>query len=231
MFKSGKALGFIGRILLFIVLAISFLGLNPLAVLAAANMTATFTPAANAMNVALNSNIVVTFSANINSSSVSDTTFKVDGSFSGRIAGAYNTNNAIVTFNPTADFKPGETVTVTLTSGIKSVGGDTLTGPVTFQFTAAAQSGVPNFTSTINFGTSGNHPRAAALADFNGDGKLDIAMGNDGGQNAVYINDGTGADWTTHYNFGPGNDQTCAIAVGDFNGDGHPDLAVGNNGG
>jgi hypothetical protein len=57
--------------------------------------------------VTSSANVVVTFSASINSATVNANTFNVDGSLSGRIAGVYNTSGASVTFNPTSIFKYG----------------------------------------------------------------------------------------------------------------------------
>ena len=66
-------------------------------------------------------------------------------------------------------------------------------------------------------------------ADFNGDGKIDLAVAN-GGSNTVSVllgnGDGTFAAAT---NYSVGSDPV-ALAVGDFNGDGLPDLAVVNHG-
>ncbi|MCP4538621.1 MAG: tandem-95 repeat protein, partial [Chloroflexi bacterium] len=64
--------------------------------------------------------------------------------------------------------------------------------------------------------------------DVDGDGDLDLAVGNAGGQNVVYLNDGDGTFDTTSYNFGTGSDWTRSVALGDVDGDGDLDLAVGN---
>lgn len=75
----------------------------------------------------------------------------------------------------------------------------------------------------------GQNPDAIVVADFNGDGKLDIAV-TDPGSNCVYILLGNG-DGT----FGPpstiatGN-APDALVTGDFNNDGKLDLAVANSG-
>ena len=72
--------------------------------------------------------------------------------------------------------------------------------------------------------------RSVMWADVDNDGDLDLAVGNDGGQNVIYLNDGS-ADLSTTVNFGTGSDKTYSLAWGDMNGDGHLDLAVGNYGG
>jgi len=66
----------------------------------------------------------------------------------------------------------------------------------------------------------------AHLADFNGDGLLDVAAINANPQTVVYLNQGGGV-------FGPAQalplgprDQPDSMAVGDVNGDGQPDIAV-----
>lgn len=73
---------------------------------------------------------------------------------------------------------------------------------------------------------------SVVLADFNGDGALDIVIGNgvapninNGGQNRIYYNDGLGNFPTSATIGAPGN--TSALAVADFNRDGWLDLVVG----
>jgi FG-GAP-like repeat/Bacterial Ig-like domain (group 2)/FG-GAP repeat len=76
-------------------------------------------------------------------------------------------------------------------------------------------------------GSGGTHPKGVVIADFNGDGKLDIAVSNfDQNAVAVFLNDGSG-------NFGAPIITTVQItnglgplAVGDFNEDGKADLVV-----
>jgi hypothetical protein len=70
-------------------------------------------------------------------------------------------------------------------------------------------------------------PNAIQIADFNGDGKEDVALEGTGNEITVLlgIGDGTFTTKTTDLPPGP-NSFYSNMAVGDFNGDGIPDLAV-----
>src|SRR5438874_2462085 len=75
----------------------------------------------------------------------------------------------------------------------------------------------------------GTNPVAGKAADFNGDGKLDIAVVNSGSNDiSILLGNGVGT-FQPAQNFALGNSQTLIptdIALGDFNGDGKPDVAV-----
>ena len=74
---------------------------------------------------------------------------------------------------------------------------------------------------------SGASPESVVVADFNGDGNLDIAFANSG-YSGVTILLGNG-DGTFNAGASPAVGWAGSVAVGDFNGDGIPDLAVSNN--
>jgi FG-GAP-like repeat/Abnormal spindle-like microcephaly-assoc'd, ASPM-SPD-2-Hydin/Cep192 domain 4 len=80
--------------------------------------------------------------------------------------------------------------------------------------------------TTYTTGTSLN-PQYIVAGDFNGDGRPDLAVVNQGSNNVgVFINNGDGTFAPmVPYATGQG---PVAIAVGDFNRDGIPDLAVAN---
>ncbi len=88
--------------------------------------------------------------------------------------------------------------------------------------------------STVGFNSArsypvGTNPVAGKAADFNGDGKLDIAVVNSGSNDiSILLGNGDGT-FQPAQNFALANSQTLVptdIALGDFNGDGKPDVAV-----
>lgn len=76
---------------------------------------------------------------------------------------------------------------------------------------------------------AGYEPQSLAVGDFNGDGRLDIAVANFyNSKVSILIGNGDGTFAAATNNSVNGNGP-YAIAVGDFNGDGVPDLIVAND--
>jgi hypothetical protein len=76
----------------------------------------------------------------------------------------------------------------------------------------------------------GASPSAVEIADFNGDGKVDLAVANSGDKNvAILLGDGAGGFKPAAGSpFAAGNDPND-VAVGDVNNDGKLDLAFANH--
>jgi hypothetical protein len=113
------------------------------------------------------------------------------------------------------------------TTIIQATSGNT-SGSTTLTVTAASQAlsyiAGPTLTSGIG------HPKGVAVADFNGDGKPDIAVSNfDTNTIAVFLNDGLGnfgAPIVTTVQLTNAGLNVGSLAVGDFNEDGKADLVV-----
>src|SRR5208282_3535341 len=83
------------------------------------------------------------------------------------------------------------------------------------------------FSDPVSYKSGGKNPNSVAVGDFNGDGRLDIAVANSSTNNVgVLLGNGDGTFQTPRsYDAG---DTPYAIRVGDFNGDGKLDIAVTN---
>lgn len=82
---------------------------------------------------------------------------------------------------------------------------------------------------TVN-GKGSTQPEGVEVADFDGDGNLDMVIAIHGINSGalVYWGDGTGSNWTNYtrvnFNYGP-----QGLAIADFNQDGSPDFAAACN--
>ncbi|MFC2035265.1 beta strand repeat-containing protein [Chloroflexota bacterium] len=218
------------KILLSFLLFVSIFGVftSPTSVFATGLSISFRTPVINALDIIKTSNIEVQFNTAINGTSITKNTFNVDGSISGKVSGIYSGGGtANITFNPTLDFKAGETVTVTLTTGIQDVNSATLTNPVTWQFVIAAPQGYANFEdSGQSLGNSNSS--VISLGDVDSDGDLDAFVTNLGQANKVWQNDGSGNFEDSGQALGVSVSRS--VILGDVNGDGDLDAFVVNNG-
>jgi hypothetical protein len=94
--------------------------------------------------------------------------------------------------------------------------------------TGPAQTSGLNFAPVVVYGSGGYAPYSVALADVNGDGKLDLLVANYGsGTVGVLLGNGDGT-FQTAVAYGSGGSYAVSVAVADVNGDGKPDLLVAN---
>jgi hypothetical protein len=86
-----------------------------------------------------------------------------------------------------------------------------------------------SFQAKVDYRTEGD-PYSLAIGDLNGDGKPDLATGNEfAGGVSVLLNTGGGSFRAArNYQTGLG---PISVAIGDLNGDGKPDLVTANNAG
>lgn len=88
-----------------------------------------------------------------------------------------------------------------------------------------AGNGTAGFSQTNVSYPTGQDPDSAAVADLNGDNKLDIVVGNFSDSNvSVFLGNGDGTfQQPVNYSL---STFPMSVAIGDLNGDGKPDLAV-----
>jgi hypothetical protein len=137
-------------------------------------------------------------------------------------------------FEPATDFLGG---TYPYSVAIGDLNGDGKPDLVTANFgpsdgsggdvTVLLGDGTGSFGSPTHFAIGAITPLCVAIADLNGDGKLDVVTANLFANNvSVMLGDGTGALGAgSTFATGRGADS---VAIGDVNGDGKPDLAVAN---
>ena len=133
------------------------------------------TPATASNTVSLDSDITLTFDSPVKTSTLNASNIVITGINTGIISGTFSGGGTTsVVFNPTTDFKPGEVITVTLTSALENTSGGPLSPPQTFSFTTRnASTASPTFTAA-DIDTSADSARSVFAADMDGDGDLDI---------------------------------------------------------
>lgn len=186
------------------------------------------TPTANSLNASVSTNIAMTFSQVVSSSSASGTAISIHGSQTGSRTvhpGGFSgggTNKLV--FNPSTDFHSSENVSVTISKNTKGATGTPLEKPWVYEFTAATTHSSGSFKTASTLTMSGN-PYAICSADLDGDGDLDIATANlESDQVAIRYNDGKGnMSGTDSLTVGI---RPVHILTADFDNDGDMDIAT-----
>jgi hypothetical protein len=183
-------------------------------------------PASNEKAAARPTNVEATADVTINNATVTQSTYRVQGEWSGRINGSYGAIGSTIQLDPASDLKSGERVRVTATTGIESLSASPLSKRV-WQFTAASAEATAVLaphptTPSFDFGTYED----VALGDLDGDGDIDSIFAH-AAEVPIKVNDGAG-NFTAH----PTKPQisleaATAVAMGDLDGDGDLDLIIG----
>ena len=151
----------------------------------------------------LNTDYIVTAGANI--FGVTNASFTI----------AEGQTNASLTINATSldGYDPNETIDLSLHTGSG------------YSFV----SNVTTFAPKVDFANN-NNGDSLNLGDFNGDGKIDLAVANWGRDTAsVLLRNTANTDFEPKVDLATGS-YPSSVSVGDFNGDGKTDLAVANYG-
>jgi uncharacterized repeat protein (TIGR01451 family) len=189
---------------------------------------ASTSPQPNALGVALNAPVILTFSDDLDSNTISSTNVLLYGSLSGVIptTKSYNAGSRTLTLTPLVAFKQGETIRVRATAALNSSGGGALQ-PYQWQFTAG-QTGdsCVDSISPISSGLPNIAADDVAWGDYDNDGDLDLLMiGGSAGN--VYRNDGNAS--FSDIGIGLPNATASGAAWGDYDNDGDLDFVISGN--
>jgi hypothetical protein len=198
--------------------------------LAATPIVLSTNPPQNGLNALLTTSIEVEFDVDMDEATFTNSNFTVNALYSGRHMGTfvYDSPSRTVTFTSNRVFQISEVVTVVLTTGIESIGGEPLSQSYTWSFTAEVTQGHGVFEHTAMYDIPGlDWPMAAG--DFDNDGDIDIAGSSNNGLGLTIfenLGDATFAANSIDFSEETGMVQTAA----DFNNDGYLDLLTDASG-
>jgi len=203
---------------------------------AAPLQVASVSPAANDL-IPISTPIAVTFNRAVNLATVTSSSFRVYGRWSGTVGGSFalSSGGSVVTFRPDRPFFAGETVYLNLATAILAQDGEALrTGGFSCAYTTATQPATRNFIEIDSFSnrtTPSEQTRiyGAVGADLDGDGWPDLTTVNEVSADLrVFLNraDGTGLYEPDFLGPFPIGVEASPNEPGDLNNDGKMDVAV-----
>jgi hypothetical protein len=149
-------------------------------------------PALNAVDVAADSDITVTFSTPMNASTLVADSILVTGSLGGIYSGSVSSTTNSITFAPSVDFKPGEVVEITVTNSVRNVESVAMARPYTYMFTVGSVESDGLFRAGASIDLDWNDIVTSEQIDIDGDGDIDIVSFTTSGYVLVRKNDGNG---------------------------------------
>ena len=183
-------------------------------------------PATASNTVSLDSDITLTFDSPVKTSTLNASNIVITGINTGIISGTFSGGGTTsVVFNPTTDFKPGEVITVTLTSELKSTSGGTFNTPQTISFTTRnAATPSPVFTAA-DIDTSADGATSVFAADMDGDGDMDILSASQSDNTIAWLeNDGNVNPTWTAADIATSANRAYSVFAADMDGDGDMDI-------
>ena len=185
-------------------------------------------PSQNELNVMVNACISVTFDMDMDTKTINDTTFLVNGCLTGLHEGniIYDSTARTVTFVAVNDFAVGEVVTIILTKEIHSSEGCSLDSIFCWQFTTAVHKGSGHFELDSSYSVGAN-PYSPVAADFDRDGDLDLVTANRSSNNISVLLNAGDANFLLSNNYEIGSQPETVFAA-DLDNDGDIDLAAAN---
>ena len=182
------------------------------------------TPAKASNTVTLDSDITMTFDSPVKTSTLNTTNIVITGKNTGIIPGVFSGGETTsVIFNPTNDFKPGELITVTLTSGLQNTSNASLTTPHSFSFTTKnASMTTPFFTKGI-IELGGGTSYSVFAVDIDGDDDMDIVSASSGKIKWFESDGASDPSWTAN-DIDTGVSLAHSVFASDIDGDGDMDI-------
>ncbi|MBL8898967.1 MAG: VCBS repeat-containing protein [Planctomycetes bacterium] len=191
-------------------------------------------PAANSRNASPAASIRMRSTEPLDAQTIASSVY-VAGRWSGPVAGVVSLlDPQTIVFAPARAFFPGESVSVRVSSALRSRAGLSLRGGFATGFWIASAPGSGSFAlaQTIYLRDPGEvllQTYGVFAADLDGDGAADLSAVNEQTDDVrVLRNDGCGGYARTATNRLPSGSQPSTNEGADFNGDGRIDLAVGD---